>query len=74
MRERDQRNKGKIIWMCVMTILMILVFLAFYRYQKMSGQWMKSVEDTRQLQEAYEELLQENQEKIQELEEQIDNK
>lgn len=71
MTQRNGRDKGK-IWMTVLlTVLLILLFLAFFRYQKLTGEWMKSVEETQELQKSYEELLQENQKKIQELEEQL---
>lgn len=74
MGKRKSRSGERYIWILVLTILLILLFLAFYRYMRLSGSWMKSIEDTQKLQESYTEILQENQEKIKELEEQIHKK
>ena len=69
MKKRDGRNKRRLLGIAGLTILFLLVFLAFWRFQKLTGEWMRSVE----LQKSYEELLQENQEKIQELEKQLES-
>lgn len=74
MGKRKSRSGERYIWILVMTILLIFLFLAFYRYMELSGSWMKSIEDTQKLQESYTEILQQNQEKIKELEEQLQKK
>jgi len=71
MEERGSKDKKKIAGITVLTILQILLLLAFFHYQKLTGEWMKSVEETQELQKSYEELLQKNQEKIQDLEKQL---
>lgn len=74
MQKRRHQSRGRKIWILVMTILLVLLFLAFYRYMKLSGSWMKSIEDTQKLQESYSEILQENEDKIRELEELLEQK
>ena len=74
MQGKNRQSREKNVWILIMAILLLLLFLAFYRYLKLSGSWMKSVEDTQKLQESYSEILQENQEKIRELEKQIEQK
>lgn len=73
MKKRDGKNKGKLLGIAWITILLLLVFLAFWRFQKLTGEWMRSAEEMQELQKSYEELLQENQEKIQELEKQLES-
>ena len=73
MKKRDGRNKRRLLGIAGLTILFLLVFLAFWRFQKLTGDWMRSVEEMQELQKSYEELLQENQEKIQELEKQLES-